>query len=480
MDVTALSLLSLIGAGALGAGGVKLNEYIARRRLGDRLPGPKANLLLGNLTDLEQAGGFQNYLPAIHQQYGSIVRFWLGPNELTISISDAEILGQVANNSSGRPEAIRKLLGWLGKESITFQKPPKLITSRAKFLTLLTGQCLENLCSAVHVHTSRMLDRWSEGTNTFDIKEEFSNLNLNIIGDCSFGQEFCNTPIGEEIRTLFENILATTQQRVQEIVPPIWHPSYRQWKQDVSRLHEYAGELIEQRKKSQKLNQKHDLLSLVLNEKNDNDSALFSDAEARSAVISFLFSGFDDTRSGLTWTCYLLATHPEIQALARKEIQQVLAGRLPELEDLPKLEYLSRVIKEGLRLYTPNPMTMRVIDSDIQVGDYTIPKGANFCIPFCVIHKDKNIWENPEKFDPDRFLPEREKNRPRYSYIPFGTGSRGCIGSRFATTQIQLMLSMILQRFSLSFTPNQEIVPTIQTITLQPKFGLKLLVQSLS
>jgi cytochrome P450 len=459
---------------------VGLNDLATLQRLGDLLPGPETNLLLGNLPDLQQAGGFQNYLPALHRQYGSVVKFWLGPSDLAVSVSDIEILGEITNHLSVRPEAAKKLLGWMGQESITFQKPPELITTRSNFFQLLIGPSLQNLCSVSHEQTVRMLDSWSQRRDAIDVKEEFSGLTLNIVGSCSFGQEFGNTPLGQEIRTLFQNVLAGSQQRLAEVISPIWDANYQQWNQDVTRLHECAGELISQRKQTGRLGQSNDLLSLVLNERNDSGGQVFTDAQASAAVVSFLFGGFDPAGSALTWACYLLATHPDIQALARQEVESVLAGRLPELEDLPRLEYLNRVIKESLRLYTPNPVTMRLVESDIQIGDYTIPQGATFCIPICAIHKDENIWPNPENFDPDRFLPEHEQQRSRYAYIPFGMGARGCVGARFGTTQVQLMLSMILQRFSLSLSPGQEIVPELEATILQPKFGLKLLAQSTS
>ena len=367
----------------------------------------------------------------------------------------------------------------MGEEGLTFQKPPQT-TTRSKFAPLLIGQSIENLCSVSNDRTARMLDSWADRTDPIDVKEEFSSLTLDIVGSCSFGHEFGKTSLGQEIRSLFKSVLGTSQQRVEEIVPPIWDPSYWQWTQDVSRLQKCAGDLIQQRRQSGSLHQRNDLLSLVLNEQKDDGTQFFSDGEARAAVLAFLFAGFDPAGSSLTWACYLLATHPEIQARARQEVEHILAGRLPQLEDLPRLDYLNRVIKEVLRMYTPNPMTMRYVESDIQIGDHTIPQGASFCIPICAIHKDPIIWENPQTFDPNRFLPEREQNRPRYAYIPFGLGARGCIGARFGTTQIQLMLSMILQRFSLSLSPGQEIVPVIKATILQPKSGLKLLAQPVS
>lgn len=480
MDATVLTFLSLIGAGALGGSGFKVNEYLAWRKLGDRLPGSEAELALGNLKEFNQSGGFQNYLPAIHRKYGPIARFWLGPTELAVSVSDINTIGEVVNNLGVRPQAARKLFGWMGKESISFQRPPEVNVSRSMFSPLLVGPSLQYLCSTTHDYTTRMLNKWSEVTDAIDVKEEFSNLTLDIVGSYSIGQEFGNTSLGQEIRTLFRSVLSTSQKRVEEIISPIWNSSYREWNKNVNRLQECAGKLIEQKRQARGLTQRNDLLSLILDVRSENGSLSFSDAQAMSAVLAFLFGGFDPAGSALTWTCYLLATHPEIQALAQEEVQRVLGRRLPELDDLPRLDYLNRVIKEGLRLYTPNPVTMREVESDLQIGDYTIPQGATFCIPICVIHKDETVWENPENFDPDRFLPQREQNIPRYAYIPFGLGARGCIGTRFGLTQLQLMLSMILQRFSLSFVPDQEVIPTIEATILQPKFGLKLLAQPIS
>jgi cytochrome P450 len=273
---------------------------------------------------------------------------------------------------------------------------------------------------------------------------------------------------------LFVHVLREAYPRSEEIIPAFWEPKYWKWQKSISRLQDCAEQLIKQRRQAPNLSRRKDLLSLILSEKDSSGNPFFSNEQARATIVTFVFAGFDTSASSLVWTCYLLSQHLEVQAKAQDEVDSVLAGRLPEFEDLDKLDYLTCVVKESMRLYPPVPEALRALDSDLKVDGYSIPKGATFIIPISTLHEDEQIWEEPKKFLPERFTQENEKNRPRYAYLPFGTGSKSCMGARFAMTEIRLVLAMILQRFSFQLAPGQQVIPEMQSIILQPKYGLKL------
>ncbi|KAJ9573997.1 hypothetical protein L9F63_008627, partial [Diploptera punctata] len=138
---------------------------------------------------------------------------------------------------------------------------------------------------------------------------------------------------------------------------------------------------------------------------------------------------FDSVNITLCWLMQVLGNHLEIQDKMYEEVENVLQGcdRLITLKDLNEMKYTERVIKEVLRLYSAVPIISRTITQDLQIGGHTVPEGMIINVPTCHVHKNPEIYKNPEKFDPDRFLPE-SGYRHQYAYIPFGAGPRNCIG----------------------------------------------------
>ena len=464
---------------SLSWGGIKLNTFFTWRSKSNHIPGPRTNLLLGNIPELQQHNGFHTFLPALHEQYGPVVKFWLGSSELIVSISEPDYLAELANLAY-TPKSLQKPMEWMGnvfwigKSSDNLQKVKK---SRAKLTALLTGDLIVHLCSSNGERVRRMLDNWVNTQTPIDIKDELSRVLFDSTGNAIFGQEFGQFSL--EMEKSLAHIIEDTQCRLEETIPPIWKYSYWEWHKNVSRLHKYVQSLIAQVRQDPNIHQRKDLLSLLLCEKEEDSSAFFSNEEIRGYLIDLLFdSGLQATPSALTWVCYVLAQYSEVQAKVQEEIDWVLKGQLPKFEDLQKLEYLTRVIKETMRVYTPVSSTMRLAHTDLEIGGYKIPKGASICIPICVLHKDRRFWKDPEEFIPERFENEAIKNQHRYAYLPFGFGPRGCIGARYSLLEMRWLISIILQRFSLSLSPGENIVPEMRNLALQPKFGLKMFVQS--
>jgi cytochrome P450 len=168
----------------------------------------------------------------------------------------------------------------------------------------------------------------------------------------------------------------------------------------------------------------------------------------------------------------LLSQHPEVREQLVAELQQVLQDRLPTIEDLGNLRYTNQVIKESMRLYPPVAIFGREAAQDTTIGDYEIPQGTVVTISQWVMHRHPKYFENPESFQPERWIENFEKQLPRGVYIPFGDGPRVCIGKGFAQMEAVLLLATISQRFELDLEPGFEIVPQ-PSITLRPASGIK-------
>ncbi|CAL1289569.1 unnamed protein product [Larinioides sclopetarius] len=182
---------------------------------------------------------------------------------------------------------------------------------------------------------------------------------------------------------------------------------------------------------------------------------------AVAQCVSFFLAGFDTIASTITFVSYLLALNPEIQNKTIEEIRDVLEKKGGELtyEAIQEMKYLDNVLSETLRLYPVIPRLERMTEADCKLGDtgIIIPKGMVVFIPTYALHRDPKYFPEPEKFDPDRFLPEERAKRDPYVYMPFGSGPRLCIGMRFALTQIKTCLACVLSSFRILKCPETKV-----------------------
>jgi cytochrome P450 len=196
-----------------------------------------------------------------------------------------------------------------------------------------------------------------------------------------------------------------------------------------------------------------------------------TDAQLLDEAMTIFGAGHETTANALSWTLYLLSLHPAAEQRLREEIAQVVGDRPPRLEDLPRLIFTERVVKESMRLFPPVWGLERSVLEDDVIGGFEIPKGSwVFMSPYRV-HRDLRFWNNPEGFDPDRFTPEAEAARHKGAYVPFSLGPRKCIGESFAMIEAKLVLASLLRRTRFEVVPGRRVEPE-PTITLRPKGGL--------
>jgi cytochrome P450 len=218
-----------------------------------------------------------------------------------------------------------------------------------------------------------------------------------------------------------------------------------------------------------------DLLSILLQAKDEETGEPISDVQARDEIKTLLIAGHETTATTLGWTFYLLSKHPEIEERLVAEIDEVVGDRAPTAEDVPNLKYTTMVLYESLRLYPPLWIVSRMPIEDDVIAGQPVKAGTSIIICSYITHRHPDFWPNPEGFDPDRFTPEAMKERHRYAYIPFGGGPRGCIGFPFAMMEMPVVLARVLQRFRLSLVPGFDVVPE-SAISLRQKNGARMVV----
>ncbi|CAL1271347.1 unnamed protein product [Larinioides sclopetarius] len=191
----------------------------------------------------------------------------------------------------------------------------------------------------------------------------------------------------------------------------------------------------------------------------------------------FTRNGQDTTKIALSWILYMLGLHAEIRGKVYEELDLIFGvdhERHATAEDLKNMKYLECVIKETLRIYPPVPILTRYLKEDTTICGYQIPKGTICAVFPHVLHRDEKVFPNPEKFEPDRFLPENSANRHPYAWIPFSAGPRNCIGQKLAFMELVTITSTILRRYTVeSLDPRDQVLPTL-TIALSSSIPLRI------
>ena len=192
--------------------------------------------------------------------------------------------------------------------------------------------------------------------------------------------------------------------------------------------------------------------------------------------MTLFFTGHETTALALAWTWYLLAQHPEAEAKLFEEVDRILAGRAPTVQDIPLLRYVDGVMKESLRLYPPAYGVVREALEDCEIGGYDIPAGATLAMFQWVVHRDPRFFDRPDEFVPERWADDFERRLPRCAYFPFGAGPRVCIGNSFALTELPLLIAAIARRFQFRLVPGHPVTVN-PSLTLRPRKGIKVILK---
>jgi cytochrome P450 len=202
-----------------------------------------------------------------------------------------------------------------------------------------------------------------------------------------------------------------------------------------------------------------------------------SDLQLRDELTTILLAGHETTANALAWTWYLLACHPRVEARLHAELDAHLGTRLPAADDLPTLTYTRMVFAESMRLFPPAWLLGRVALQNHEAGGYVLPAGSLVVLSPWAVHRNEKHFPDPERFDPDRWLPERQTARPRFSYFPFGGGPRGCMGEAFAWMEGVILIAALAQRWRFRLI-DESSVPELQpAITLKPRHGIRVRIE---
>ncbi len=332
---------------------------------------------------------------------------------------------------------------------------------------------------AMTTAAEKQIAMWQAGgPSVRNIEEDMSEATLAVImatmlaeNDLSVGKRIMNATEAYLSKSSWEAAYAILRM-------PNWFPHPGTWRMYSSSrtLRAIMGELIAARRASGATND--DLLGRLLAARDPETDEPMDDEGLIDNLTTLLLAGHETTAKALTWTLYLLARAPLWQDAVREEVRQVTNGAAVAAEHVEKLSVTTCVLKESMRLYPPAPVIARVNKTFIRAGDENLAAGSNIVFPVFAIHRHRKFWNDPDRFDPDRFLPENEKSIARTQYMPFGAGPRICIGQSFAQVEAVALLATFVRAAHFTWDGHHEPEP-ISRITLRPAGGMPLNVDPL-
>ena len=443
-------------------------------------PGPKGIPLIGNIYRLfEFMHDPVGFFFKVAEKYGDddIVYFKVGPRRVYL-LNNPEYIQDVLTNHYGnfvKGAAWERGKGILGEGLLTsegnFHKrqrrlaQPAFHQHRIASYGALMIDCAE-----------KTQDKWQDGS-ILDLYQEMYRLTLSIVAKTLFGAEIESETkdISNALSVVREEWLRTiylTNLPLHKLIMKLPLSTFRRFNKARNRLDATIYRIIKDRRASGK--DYGDLLSmLLLSQDEDCNGDGMTDLQVRDEVMTIFLAGHETTASSLIWVLYLISQNPEVEARLWQELDKVLPGRIPMVEDLPHLQYTRMVFAETLRIYPPVWLTTRRPLKDWKVGSYTVPADSVIVICPYLIHRNPRFYPNPLCFDPQRWTAESEANRPRFAYLPFGGGPRRCLGEHFAWMESALVIATIAQRWRLESVPGHPVEPELY-VTLRPKYGMKM------
>ena len=438
-------------------------------------PGPRGTWLLGMLPEF-RADPIQLFSD-LTRDYGDMVSFSLFNRPcMLLSHPDqiAWVLKTNHRNYGKNTRGIQKLKAILGDGLLTADGPHWRRQRRIAAPTFRPKR-IGGFAATMLKAGEDMLCHWEEMAareEAFDVNEAMMTVTLRIAGETLFSADV--TGEARELSQALSTAMQITNKRVGRALDlPSWWPSAenRAFRAAMGTLDEIVRSMIEERRRTGE--SEADLLAMLIHARDEETGEGMSDVQLRDEVMTLLLAGHETTANALTWTWHLLAANPDCRAKLEAELDRVLGGRAPTLEDYSALEYTGRVIDEAMRLLPPGWLFGRAPLADDEIDGFAVPAGTLVMISSYITHRHSEFWPDPERFDPDRFLPAACEERHPFAYFPFGGGPRGCIGRGFALLELRLLVAQIAQRFRLEAVPGHP-VELEQLVTLRPLHGLQM------
>jgi len=415
-------------------------------------------------------------LSKYNEVFGDTFRFYLGGIKEAIATTNPAVIQHVlktnAENYRKSEIQVKRMGHFLGKGLLTTHGEPWR-TQRRLIQKGFDRKQLDALSSIMQDSLAESLLDFDKQVRVgpVDIYPHLMKMTFAMVARSLFGAKLKD----EDIELVSDTICTVQEFIVRQTIQPYLNPWFAA-SGDLRRHEDMRvradGVLMEYIKQRRNQAPGNDLLQNLMDARYSDGEGM-SDELVLSESMQLLVAGHETSSNGLSWLLYLLSLHPECLERVRQEFDSVLGDAPLNHADVPKFEFTTQVIQEGLRLYPPFWMIDREAIADDRVGDIEIPRGSTVIVYVYGAHHAPRYWDNPESFDPERFIKGSEKLRTPFTYLPFGGGPRVCIGNQYAMLQILMILSVVLRKYDFELTPGQTIEARPMVI-LRPKHGIRM------
>ncbi len=431
-------------------------------------PGFQRNLLWFALRKFRPANPiflFQH----LADTYGDIAHYKLGHHHI-VFLNHPDYIREVLvaqNDNFIKERTVQRTKMLLGEGMITSEGS----IHRAQRMTAQPAfhrQRIAQYASVIVEETVRMRESWRAGEQR-DISADMMHLTLNVVARTLFAtdlrEEVCELAAAiNRIMGLYNFLVMLP---LAEWLVHVRPPGLAAFVRARNRIDAVVFRMIDAHLRKRR--DEGSLLDMML------AASPVDNPESRQAlrdqVITIFLAGYETVANALSWTWYLLSQNAQCEEKFHAEVDSVPGRSVPTVEDVPRLRYTENVIAESLRLYPPAWAMGRYARNDFALGDYFLPARTTVLISQFVTHRDPRFFRDPLRFDPDRFSPEEKVRRKKFTYFPFGAGTRQCIGESFAWMEGVLILATLAQKWKLQLVPGHRVEPQ-PLITLRPKYGM--------
>ena len=442
-------------------------------------PGPSRNWPAGDFKAMRDNGA--GHLLRLVKTYGDVVLFYLGPQPVVVVRQPEhvrQVLVEKARYYSKETRGFQKLALILGQGLVTsggelwrkqrrIMQPAfhrKQIANFAEIMARISKEAVERLRP------------YSLTGEVIDIDHEMMGLTLEVVSEALLGEHLENE--ADLVADAVEVVQKEVNRRIMSVVDLQMSVPTKANRKLKKAFHDLDTVVHGVRAKRREAGvNTNDLLSMLLQVKDAETGEGMNDQQLRDEVMTMFLAGHETSSNALVWTWHLLSRHPAVARKLKLELDEVLAGRTPTLEDLPKLVYTEKVLHESMRLFPPVWGYSRMAEKEDVIGGYRIPKGTWVFVSQYLTHRTPEYFENPEGFDPERFHEGFMESLPKCAYFPFGAGARQCIGNNFALMEVKIILATLAQHFQFFLEEGHSVVAK-PLITLRPLNGLRMRVVS--
>ena len=408
------------------------------------------------------------------QEYGDVAHYKIGRHHI-VFLNHPEYIREVLvvqNDNFIKERTVQRTKMLLGEGMITSEGPQHR-AQRQTAQPAFHRQRIPEYAGIMVEEAAQMRNSWRAGEQR-DIAIDMMHLTLNVVARTLFATDLRDeaSELADAINRIMRLYNFLVMLPAAEWLVHMPPPGLAEFLKARQRIDAVVYRMIAAHRRRGR--DSGSLLDLMLAASPEADA--ISEQALRDQVITIFLAGYETVANALVWTWYLLAQNPECELRLREEVDAVLQGRLPTVEDVPRLRYAEMVIAESMRLYPPAWAMGRYARSDFHLGDYFLPAKTTVLISQFITHRDPRYFPDPLRFDPNRFTAEAKSARTKFTYFPFGAGVRQCIGEAFAWMGGVLLLATLAQKWKLSLVPGHRVEPQ-PLITLRSKYGMRMQIE---